>query len=140
MKKEWSRKWASSKQPRKQRKFRINAPAHTRRKFISAHLAPVLRKRYSRRSMGVRKGDEVVVMTGSLKGKKGLVERVNLNNSKVYIDTIKVKKSDGSEVMRAMEPSNLMITVLKADDKKRGKVLDRSARKDAGRPAKEKSA
>jgi large subunit ribosomal protein L24 len=141
MKKEWSRKWAASKQPRKQRKFRINAPVHTRRKFISAHLSPVLRKRYNRRSMGVRKGDEVMVMTGSMKGKKGLVERVDLKKSKVYIDNIKIKKSDGSEIMRAIEPSNIMITVMKVDDKKRGKALERSARKEAvSKPAKEKTA
>ncbi len=127
MKNEWSSKWVSSKQPRKQRKYRHNAPLHIRRKFLSAHLSPVLRKRHSKRSFPVRKGDEVLVMTGSMKGRKGIIERVSVRESKVYIENIKAKKADGSEVLRPIQPSNLMITVLKVEDKMRGRALERAA-------------
>ena len=126
MKKQWSSNWLSSVQPRKQRKYRYNAPLHVRRKFVSVNLSPELRKRYTRRSMQVRKGDDIKVTRGSLKSKTGVVERVDLSKSKIYVDDIKVKKSDGSEVLRAMQPSNLMITKLKLDDKKRQAILDRS--------------
>jgi large subunit ribosomal protein L24 len=125
MKKEWSPRWVSSMQPRKQRKYRHNAPLHVRQRFVSANLSPELRKRFGVRSMQLRKGDEVRVMRGGMKGKLGAVERVDLTKSKIYMEEIKVKKVDGSEVPRAMQPSNLMITKLKLDDKKRQAILDR---------------
>ena len=125
MKKSFSRQWISSKQTRKQRKYRYNAPLHVRHKLVSAHLSPILRERYGKRSLPVRKGDEVKVMRGGSKGIKGIVERVNLSMEKVYVEAVKVKKSDGSEVMKALRPSNLMITTLSLDDKSRLKVLNR---------------
>ena len=125
MKKEWSPKWTGSTQARKQRKYRANAPLHVKRKFLSASLAKELRTRYGRRSLTVRKGDEVVVISGKAKKTRGIVERVDLRKSKVYVDSVKAKKVDGTEVMRALEPSNLMITKINLDDKMRKKVLQR---------------
>jgi len=127
MKKEWSREWVRSIQPRKQRKYRYNAPLHIRHKLVSAHLSLELRKKYGKRSIPLRKGDEVKIMRGEFKGLKGIIERVDLKKLKVYIDTLKTKKSDGSEVLRAIDPSNLMITSLNLDDKMRLKVLERKA-------------
>ena len=127
MKKEWSSKWKSSKQPRKQRKYVYNAPLHARRKLVSVHMSPPLRNRYKRRSLPVRKGDEVKIMVGKFKGMKGVVERVNLRDRKVYIDSVKVKKVDGSEVMRVLKPSNLMLTSLNMDDKKRARAMEKAA-------------
>ncbi len=126
MKKEWSSNWISSKQPRKQRKYRHNAPLHVKQKFISAHLSEVLRKRFGKRSLSLRKGDEVKVMNGTDKGFKGKVERVNLKNTKIYIEGLNTKKVDGSEVMKAIDPSNLMIIEAKIEDKKRQMIIERS--------------
>jgi large subunit ribosomal protein L24 len=53
-----------SKQPRKQRKARYNAPAHLRGKFISAPLSPALRTQYKRRTLRVVKGDTVKLLRG----------------------------------------------------------------------------
>jgi large subunit ribosomal protein L24 len=128
MKNEWSNKWCASTQPRKQRKYRHNAPLHVRRRFLSANISKPLRERYGKRSMVVRKGDEVSVMRGSLKGTKGLVERVNIRDEKVYIEGVKMKKVDGSEVSRPLAPSNLMLTKINLDDKRRQAVLERSGR------------
>ncbi|RLJ08138.1 MAG: 50S ribosomal protein L24 [Candidatus Aenigmatarchaeota archaeon] len=125
MKKEWSSKWKSSKQPRKQRKYRYRAPLHIRRKFVSANLSPELRKKYGKRSVPIRKGDEVVVKRGDFKGVRGKVERVDLKSCRVWIDSVKVKKADGSEVLRPIDPSNLQIVSLNLDDKKRVEVLAR---------------
>ncbi len=136
MKKSWSSKWVSSIQPRKQRKYRCNAPLHTRRKFLSVHLSPELRKRFGTRSLPVRKGDEVKVLVGSFRGFKGLVDRTDIKKSKVFVDGVKVKKPDGSEVLRAVQPSNLMLTNVNLDDKMRQKVLDRKGK----RPSKTKEA
>jgi len=126
MKREWSNKWVSSKQPRKQRKFRYSAPLHVKHKFVSAHLSEVLRRRFGKRSLPVRKGDEVKVVRGKDKGFKGKIERINLKNSKVYIEGLNVKKVDGSEVLKAVEPSNILITEPKMEDKRRQAVVERS--------------
>jgi large subunit ribosomal protein L24 len=128
MKKEWSRKWVSSVQPRKQRKYAINAPLHAKRKMASASLAPELRERYGRRSMVVRKGDEVRIMRGDMKGKTGAIEKVNIRKGTVHVEGVKRKKVDGSEVPIPVIPSKLQITKLILDDKRRQAVLQRSER------------
>lgn len=134
MKKEWSRQWVKSVQPRKQRKYRHNAPLHIRHKFMAANLSPEMRRRFDKRSMPVRKGDEVEVMRGTHKGLRGTVNRVDVKKEKVYVEEIKVKKVDGSEVMRPLQPSNLKITKLALDDKQRQMVIDRAEKE----PAKKK--
>jgi large subunit ribosomal protein L24 len=126
MKKEWSSNWLSSVQPRKQRKYRYNAPLHVRQGFLKANLSKELRKRFNKRSLQVRKGDEIKVMRGNFKGKTGTIEKVDLRSTKVFVDEIKVKKVDGSEVPRPLHPSNIMLTKLKLDDKKRQTILDRA--------------
>ena len=124
--KAWSNKWVSSKLPRKQRKYRYNAPMHVRQKFVSANLSEALKNRFGRRSLSLRKGDEIKVMRGSKKGFKGKVERIDLKKSKVYIEGFNVKKVDGSEVVKALDPSNILIVDPKMDDKRRQMIVERS--------------
>jgi large subunit ribosomal protein L24 len=134
MKKEWSRMWVKSVQPRKQRKYRHNAPLHVRHKFLSANLSSELRRRFEKRSMPVRKGDEIEIMRGSSKGLRGTVSRVDVKKCRVYVEEVKIKKVDGSEIMRSLQPSNLRIVKLSLDDKMRQRVLERTEEK----PKKEK--
>ena len=54
MKKKFSASWKTSTQPRKQRKYRHNAPMHLRQKLVSVHLSKDLRKNYGKRSIPVR--------------------------------------------------------------------------------------
>ena len=54
----------SSIQPRKQRKFRYNAPLHIRGAFLHAPLAADLREKYGKRSFRVVTGDTVKVLRG----------------------------------------------------------------------------
>jgi large subunit ribosomal protein L24 len=124
MKKEWSPKWKASSQPRKQRKYRINSPLHVRHKLVSVSLSKELRKQLGKRSLPVRKGDEVKAITGSSKKSTGTVSRVDLSSLKIYVEGITAKKVDGSEIMRAMEPSNLMIIKPNMDDKARRKQIE----------------
>jgi len=126
MKKEFSTSWKSSKQPRKQRKYLFNAPLHTRRKFISSNLSKELRKKYGKRSLPLRKGDTVNIMRGKFKNKKGKVIGVKLKMQKIEIEGIQVKKQDGSKVNVPLRPSNLQITELNLEDKKRNKALKKS--------------
>lgn len=129
MKKQFSIKWISSKQPRKQRKYRYHAPMHVRRRLISAHLEKSLRKEYKKRSLPVRKGDEVKIMRGKFSGSRGKVSRVDLKSLKVYVDSAKTKKVSGQDVEVAIDPSNVIITKLEFDDKKRRKFLTRGKTK-----------
>ena len=118
-------KQPKSKKARKQRKFLYNAPLHLRRKMLAAHLSKELREKYKRRSLPVRKGDEVIVMRGKLKGKTGKIGRINLNKYRVYIEGITRKRTVGTEVQVSIHPSNLQITNLNLADKKRIKILER---------------
>ncbi len=119
MKRKFSKSWKASKQPRKQRKYLANAPLHIRKKFVSANLSKELRKKYDKRNLSLRKGDNVKIMRGKFSGKKGKITRVLLKLSKVIIEGIQIKKIDGSKVDVKIEPSNLQIIELNLEDKKR---------------------
>jgi large subunit ribosomal protein L24 len=112
-----------SKKPKKQRKFQRTAPLHTRRKLMAAHLAADLKKQYGRRSFPVRKGDEVSVMRGKFKKRIGKVSRVDTKKYRVYIEGVMIKRTDGTERQAPLHPSNLKITKLNLDDKKRAAAL-----------------
>ena len=128
MKQLFSRSWVKSKQPRKQRKYRHNAPKHIRQKFMHANLSKELREKYNRRSLPVRKDDKVKVMRGKFKGKIAKVTEVNLKTLKVYLEGVTRKKVDGKEVQVPIQPSNLQIVSAEFDDKKRVKILERKSR------------
>ena len=73
----WSKSWASSKKPKKQRKYSAKAPLHVRHKLMSAHLSKELRLKYKKRSFPVRKKDKVKIFTGKFKGVIGEIESVD---------------------------------------------------------------
>lgn len=125
MKKKFSKKWKSSKQPRKQRKYRAKAPLHIRHKLMAAHLSKELRTKYKKRSFPVRKGDKVKVLRGNFKGTIGEIERVDMKNYKIYIKGVEKKKKEGQKIQYPVNPSNVMILILNLDDKKRAKALER---------------
>lgn len=108
-----------STQPRKQRKSRYQAPLHLRHKLMGAMLSPELREKHKIKSIPVRTGDIVKVMRGDHKGKEGKVAAVNLTGMTVTVDGVSVTKSDGTEVPRPVQPSNLMIMKLEIKDEKR---------------------
>ena len=117
--KEFSSNWKSSKKPKKQRKYRAMAPLHIKQKLVHAHLSKDLRAKHKMRSIGVKKGDRVKVMRGGFKKKEGKVERVDLKESKIYVQGMDLAKRDGSKKLLAIDPSNVMITELNTDDKLR---------------------
>ena len=123
--KEFSKAWKSSKNPGKQRKYRIKSPLHIKRKLLSAHLSKELRKRYGKRNIVLRKGDKVKVLSGQFKKYENKVEIINITKSRIYVNGIEVTKKDGSKKQVAIHPSNLMITELNLDDKLRMKILER---------------
>ena len=125
MKTKFSSSWIKSKQQRKQRKYRYNAPLHIKQKFVGAHLSKELHKKYGKRSMNVRKGDSVKIMRGQFKNKTGKIEEVGLKKIRAYVSGIEFVKKDGTKSRYPIHPSNLMITELNLDDKMRNKILER---------------
>lgn len=112
-----------SSQPRKQRKARYNAPHHMRGSLLHASLSKDLQERYKRRSIRVIKGDTVKVLRGDYTGTEGKVDNVNTKNLKIVVDGVSIKKADGSEVPRPIDPSNVVITDLNLEDKRREQKL-----------------
>ncbi len=117
-----------SKQPRKQRKARYEAPLHSRQKWLAVHLNKEMREKLKtkRRSVPVREGDRVKIMRGENKGKSGKVSRVDVRYSKVYVEGIVRKKGKGGEVLVPFDPSKLLMVEAGFSDKMRGKILERS--------------
>jgi len=124
MKKKFSKQWNKSKQPRKQRKYRANAPLHIRHKMLSANSSKELRKKY-KKSIPLKKGDSVKILRGSFKGKIGKIDFVNLKKLKVKIEGIYRTKKDGTKINILVDPSNLQIKELNLEDKKRIVSLER---------------
>jgi len=114
-----------SKKPRKQRKALYQAPLHKKQKLVSAHLSKDLIKQWKKRSLPVRKGDEVKIMRGKFKGTTGKVSRVDLKRLKVYMENVKRKKASGEESFVPLHPSNLSIISPVMDDPRRKKLIDR---------------
>ncbi|MFH0868472.1 MAG: 50S ribosomal protein L24 [Candidatus Woesearchaeota archaeon] len=125
MKTKFSRSWVKSKQPRKQRKYRYNAPLHIKQKFVSSHLSKELRNKHNKRNMNLRKGDVVKIARGQFRNKTGKIEEVDLKKTLVYVSGIEITKRDGTKTRYPIHPSNLIITEMNIDDKKRNKILVR---------------
>jgi len=119
MKQKFSTKWISSKQARKQRKYRANAPLHLRHKFISSNLSKELRKKYGKRNFPLRKGDKVKIMRGKFSGKDGKIGSVNLKKLRVSIEGIQRQKKDGTKINVYFHPSKLQILEFSLEDKER---------------------
>jgi large subunit ribosomal protein L24 len=113
-----------SKQPRKQRKARYEAPLHMKQKYMAAPLSKDLRGKYGR-SANVIVGDTVTVMRGDHAGTKGKVEALSLKSGTIVVEGVSVSKVDGTEVPRPIYPSNVMITSLEMNDKRRDSILSR---------------
>lgn len=114
-----------SRQPRKQRKRRSQAPFHKRDKLMSVSLDKKLRKKYKRRRMPVRKGDKVEVLRGDFKGIRSKIKDLDLKKLKVTLEDVKREKTEGTEIHVPLEPSNLKIVDADLSDKKRQKIVKR---------------
>jgi large subunit ribosomal protein L24 len=115
-----------SGQRRKQRRFRFTAPLHERQKFAHAHISKELREKLGikMRSIQIRKGDSVKVMSGKYKKLVGAVKEVDMKNCMLTIDSIKRKTAKGKEVHVPIHISNVYITDLDLGDKLRKAKID----------------
>ncbi|TRZ67983.1 MAG: 50S ribosomal protein L24 [Methanothrix sp.] len=114
-----------SKQPRKQRKERFNAPIHQRQKHMHATLSKELREEMNRRSAQVRRGDTAKGVRGDHGGSEGEVESADLKVGTIAVTSVSVFRADGTEVPRQIHPSNVIITKLELDDERRKEIFSR---------------
>ena len=122
----------SSKQPRKQRLAHYTAPYHRRHREMSAPIDRGLRERQlSRgfmypRAIPVRKGDRVMIVRGEGKtGTASKVAKIDRKARKVYVEGFTYFKSDGTELQRPIDASNLVIINPDWSDVRRRKLLNR---------------
>jgi len=129
--KSFGRSWISSKAPRKQRKYRYNAPLHLKHKMVAAHLSEELRKKYKKRSFAVRVGDKVKIMRGEFKGTIGAVEEIDTKRMKVKVAGAERQKGTGQPARKyPLDPSNLKIIELDLKDKERKAALERNIKEE----------
>ncbi len=118
----FSIQWLTSKQPRKQRKYRYNAPLHIRGNFLHSRLSKELHEKYKLRSLRVRTKDKVKILRGQFKGTEGVVDNVSLSRERVFVKGAETLKKDGNKIPYPIHPSNLMIISIGSEDKKRFKT------------------
>lgn len=118
-KQNWSKSWKSSTDPQKQRKYRQNAPQHVKDNFISANLSHDLRDELGTRNMNLRNGDRVKIMRGDRKGAEGIVNNIDRENERIYINGITEEAVDGAKHQLALRPSNVQIQSLNLSDSDR---------------------
>ncbi|MEE9116296.1 MAG: 50S ribosomal protein L24 [Thermoplasmata archaeon] len=120
-----------SSKPRKQRKRQIEAPLHRRKKMVRGHLAPKYLEAGKKRSLTIRKGDQVRIMRGDHKGEEGKVEKVSLKNLTITIEGVTQAKADESRSARMIHASNIMIIKPDMSDRRRlmkfGRIIEEEA-------------
>lgn len=119
MKSKFNKSWNSSKQPRKQVKFRANAPNHIKKTFMGSTLDKKLREKFGRRTIEVKKGDEVKIMRGKFKGKQGKVGIVDIKRTRITVEGVQRTKTGGEKVETWFHPSKVKIIVLDEKDSRR---------------------
>ena len=117
-----------SSKARTQRKNAANAPAHVKRKMLSAHLSDDLQKQYGKRAARVCMGDTVKVLRGAedVRGIEGKVVGVNTDEGRVTIEGITINQADGTSVARPVHASNLVIVKLNLEDAWRKDALSKN--------------
>jgi large subunit ribosomal protein L24 len=132
MKKEFSKSWKSSRQTRKQRKYRFNAHHKIKQELLSSNLSKELRKKHNRRSFTLIKGDQVKVLRGKHQGKSGKVDLIDFRKMKIMIEGLQITKKDGTKINVKIDPSKVQIQELNLEDKKRIESLNKTIKKTTG--------
>jgi ribosomal protein uL24 len=109
--------------PRRQRKALYTATTFERRRRMTVPLSRDLRRRFSARSLPVRKGDTVRVLSGSYVGREERVAKVDRRAYSVILDNVTVKTGEDKLKPLPIRTSHLVITRLNLSDAWRRRVL-----------------
>ena len=111
--------------PTKMRNSMIyRATMQTRSKQLGSTLSKDLRKKYGKRSVRVVEGDNVTILRGEFKGVDGKVAKVSTEKSSVVIEGVKKEKTKGEKFDVYIHSSNLVVTSLNTEDKRRVAKLE----------------
>jgi large subunit ribosomal protein L24 len=111
----------------------INISKHQLDKMLGARLADELRELYKKKTLRVVKGDSVMVVRGEYKGRGGKVEDIDTGHGTLHIEGMQREKIRGGQVKVPIHASNVKITALNLEDKRRSSKLQ------GGKPMAEKN-
>ena len=109
--------------PRRQRRALYEATTFERRIRMSVPLSRELRTRFRTRSVPVRKGDTVRVLSGSFVGREERVAKIDRRSYAVTLDNVTVKTAEDKLKVLPIRPSHLVITRLNLADPWRRRSL-----------------
>ncbi len=109
--------------PRRQRKALYTATTFERRRRMTVPLSRDLRRRFHARSLPIRKGDTVRVLSGSFVGREERVAKIDRRDYTVVLDNVTLKTGEDKLKALPIRPSHLVITRLNLSDPWRRRVL-----------------
>ena len=109
--------------PRRQRKALYTATTFERRLRMTVPLSRDLRRRFHARSLPVRKGDTVRVLSGSFVGREERVAKVERRTYSVILDNVTLKTGEDKLKPLPIRTSHLVLTRLNLSDAWRRRVL-----------------
>ncbi len=134
---------SSPHSPRRQRKALYNDPTFRRRRRMAVPLSRELRARFHRRSVPLRKGDTVRVLSGSFEGREERVQRIVRRDYSVVLDNVTLKTGEEKLKPLPIRPGHLVITRLNLADAWRRRTLrvsdEELTPEERGEPAEEEA-
>ena len=112
-----------STKPSKQRAALYNAPAHRRRRMLSASLSTELKTSQGRNSYPIRKGDTVKILRGDFAGIEGKITNIDTKRHRIFVEGVSREKVAGTSTTVSVHSSKVMITKLNLDDKWRAESI-----------------
>ena len=109
----------------------------TKSKQVSSPLSNDLKKKYSKNSIRVVKGDSVKIIRGEFKGVDGKVSKISTEKSSLAIEGVKKEKTKGDKFDVFVHSSNVVVTGLNSDDKWR--ISKMEGKKPSSKPKEDKS-
>jgi large subunit ribosomal protein L26e len=111
---------------RKNRKKLFQSDSNQRRKIMSSLLSKNLREKYQKKSLPIRKDDEVKIMRGIMRGRIGKVVQCHRKSFSIYVDKISRLKTGKSISYLPISPSNVIITGLSMTNERKMLLLNKS--------------
>ncbi len=113
----------SPRSPRRQRRALYTADTFERRLRMTVPLSRELRGRFRRRSVPLRKGDTVRVLSGSFVGREERVAKVDRRGYAVTLDNVTLKTAEEKMKPLTIRTAHLVITRLNLSDPWRRRSL-----------------
>jgi large subunit ribosomal protein L24 len=114
---------SSPHSPRRQRKALYTAKPFQRHRRMTVPLSRDLRGRFRARSLPIRKGDTVRVLSGSFVGREERVAKVDRRGYSVILDNVTLKTGEEKLKPLPIRTSHLVITRLNLSDPWRRRAL-----------------